>query len=93
MAEYAREQLTGLLDLQECRFGYGTLLGHPARLEPDGTVLAGHGRWDAERPGLSGEEVELGVFGSGRSCRRFMLTPGPGSRLAPARPPGGRHPG
>ena len=49
VAEHAREQLTGLPDLQECRFGYGTLLGHPPRLEPDGTVLAGHGRWDAER--------------------------------------------
>ena len=37
----AAQLLTGLLDLQECRFEYGVLLGHPPRLEPDGTVLAG----------------------------------------------------
>ena len=33
----------------------------------------------------------VGVEVSQQSCRRFMLRPGPGSRLAPARPPGGRH--
>lgn len=42
----------------------------------------GHGRWDAERPGLPGEELELRVFGSGQSCGRFTQTPGPGSRLS-----------
>ena len=81
VAEHVREQPTGLLDLQECRFEYGTLPGHLPRLEPGGTVLAGHGRQDAERPGLPGE-VELRVFGSGQSCGCFMLTPGPGSRLS-----------
>ena len=80
MAEHVREQPTGPLDLQECRFEYGTLVGHPPRLEPGGTVLAGHGRQDAERPGLPGEEAELRVFGSGQYHGCFMLTPGPGSR-------------
>jgi hypothetical protein len=82
VAEHAREQLIGLLDLQECRGEYGTLVGHPPRLEPGWTVLAGHGCWDAERPGLPGEEVELRIFGSGQHYGRFMLTPGPGSRLS-----------
>ena len=42
VVDHVREQLIGLLDLEGCRFEYGTLLGHPPRLEPDGTVLAGH---------------------------------------------------
>ena len=65
MVEHVREQLIGLLDMQQCRFEYGVLLGHPPRLEPDGTVLAGHGRWDVEEAGLTGEEVELRTFGNG----------------------------
>ena len=54
VVDHVREQLTGELDLQECRFEYGVLLGHPPRLEPDGTVMAGHGRWDVETVGLPG---------------------------------------
>jgi hypothetical protein len=80
VAKHVHEQLIGLLDLQECRREYGTLVGHPPRLEPGWTMPAGHGRWDAERPGLPGEEVELRVFGSGQYYGRFMLTPRPGSR-------------
>ena len=45
VAEHVREQLIGLLDLQGCRREYGTLVGHPPRLEPCWTVLAGHGCW------------------------------------------------
>jgi hypothetical protein len=80
VVDHVREQLIGLLDLQECRFEYGALLGHPPRLEPDGTVVAGHGRWDVEKAGLPGEEVELRTFGNGQYYGRFMLTPKPGSR-------------
>jgi hypothetical protein len=74
------EQLTGLLDLAGCRFEYGMLLGHPPRLEPDGTVRAGYGRWNVEEAGLPAEEMELRVFGNGQYYGRFMLTPKPGSR-------------
>ena len=49
VVDYVREQLISLLGLQACRFEYGSLLGHPPRLEPDGTVMAGHARWDVER--------------------------------------------
>jgi hypothetical protein len=78
VVDHVREQLTGLLDLQECRFEYGVLLGHPPRLEPDGTVLAG--RWDVETVGLPGEEIELRVFGGGQYYGWFMMRPKLGSR-------------
>src|SRR5215470_3917962 len=45
VVDHVRQQLVGPLDLRECRFEYGVLLGHPPRLEPDGTVLAARGRW------------------------------------------------
>ena len=80
VVDHVRQQLAGLLDLQACRFEYGNLLGHPPRLEPDGTVLTGHGRWDVEKAGLPGEEIELRTFGNGQYYGRFMLTPKPGSR-------------
>jgi hypothetical protein len=80
VVNHVREQLTGLLDLQGSRFEYGTLLGHPPRLEPDGTVLAGHGHWDVEEKGLPAEEIELRTFGNGQYYGRFMLTAKPGAR-------------
>jgi hypothetical protein len=80
VVDHVREQLVSLLDLQECRFEYGALLGHPPRLEPDGTVLAARGRWDVEKAGLPSEEIELRTFGNGQYYGRFMLTPKPGSR-------------
>ena len=93
VVDHVREQLAGLLDLQDCRFEYGMLLGHPPRLEPDGTVRTGHGRWDVEQAGLPAEEIELRVFGNGQYYGRFMLTPKPGSQAVPAGAPGGRHAG
>jgi hypothetical protein len=74
------QQLIALLNLQQCRFEYGSLLGHPPRLEPDGTVLAARGRWDVEKSGLPAEEIELRVVGGGRYFGRFMMRPKPGSR-------------
>jgi hypothetical protein len=81
VVDHVREQLVGLLDLQGCRFEYGSLLGHPPRLERDGTVLVGHARTDVERTGMPAEEVELRTFGSnGQYYGRFMLQPKPASR-------------
>ena len=80
VVDLVREQLVGLLDLEGCRFEYGMLLGHPPRLEHDGTVRTGYGRWNVEEAGLPAEEVELRVFGNGQYYGRFMLTPKPGSR-------------
>jgi len=80
VVDHVREQLTGVLDLQACRFEYGALLGHPPRLEPDGTVMVGLVHWDVENAGLPGGEIELRVFGNGQYYGRFMMTPKPGSR-------------
>jgi hypothetical protein len=80
VADHVREQLIGLLGLEGCRFEYGSLLGHPPRLEPDGTVIAGHGRWDVEESGLPREEIELRTFGNGQYYGRFMMRPKPGSK-------------
>jgi len=38
IAGHVRDQLTSLLDLQECRYEPGILLGHPPRLERDGSI-------------------------------------------------------
>ncbi|WP_431930026.1 DUF4118 domain-containing protein [Nonomuraea jabiensis] len=73
-------QLTDLLDLRGCRFEYGTLIGHPPRLEQDGTVTWGRKRWNVERRGLPDTEVELRTFGNGRFLGRFMLDPAPGAK-------------
>lgn len=78
VVDHVRDQLTDVLRLRGCRFEYGALLGHPPRLEQDGTVVVGHRRWDVERRGLPDEEIELRTFGNGRFCGRFMLRPGPG---------------
>jgi hypothetical protein len=80
VADHVREQLIGLLDLEGCRFEYGSLLGRPPRLEPDGTVITGHSKWDVEESGLPGEEIELRTFGNGQYYGRFMMKPKPGSK-------------
>lgn len=80
VVDHVKQQLTGLLDLQACRFEYGSLLGHPPRLEPDGTVMAGQRRWNVELAGLPEDEIELRTFGNGQFYGRFMLQPKPGSR-------------
>jgi hypothetical protein len=80
VVNHVREQLVGLLDLEGARFEYGTLLGHPPRLEPDGTVTAGRSRWDVELSGLPREEIEVRTFGSGQYYGRFMLKARPGSK-------------
>jgi hypothetical protein len=74
-----RAQLTDLLDLKECRFEYGALIGHPPRLEQDGIVRGGYGPLVAERRGLPGEEIELRATAHGQYYGRFMMTPQPGA--------------
>ncbi|MGW1075993.1 DUF4118 domain-containing protein [Streptomyces sp. NPDC002537] len=78
VVDHVRGELVDLLTLRECRFEYGTLLGHPPRLEPDGSVVVGRRTWDVERHGLPAEEIELRAFGNGRFLGRFMLRPTPG---------------
>jgi len=80
VVDHVRDQLIGLLDLEGSRFEYGSLLGHPPRLEPDGTVMTGHVRWDVEQRGLPAGEIELRTFGNGQYYGRFMLKPKPGAK-------------
>ena len=80
VVDHVREELTRLLDLEGSRFEYGSLLGHPPRLEPDGTVWVGHSRWDTGQWGLPGQEIELRTFGNGQYYGRFMLKAKPGSK-------------
>jgi hypothetical protein len=75
--ENVRKQLADVLNLQECRFEHGSLLGNKPRLMPDGTVLAGHREWAAEE-NLPDNEMELRVYGSGRFYGRFVMRANPG---------------
>jgi hypothetical protein len=80
VTEHVRRQLIDVLDLKDCRFEYGKLLGQPPRLEPDGTVTTRYGHYPVDQSGLPQEEIELRTFSNGQYTGRFMLTPKPGSR-------------
>ena len=67
VVDLVRRQLVGLLDLQECRFEYGTLLGHPPRLEPDGSVTSG------------GIRLNVGEFGL--PTRKWSCGPSPAASI------------
>ncbi|CAM5650842.1 hypothetical protein SHIRM173S_07386 [Streptomyces hirsutus] len=79
VVDHVKQQLTELLQLRGCRFEYGSLLGHPPRLEQDGSVSAGRRRWDIDQRGWPQEEIELRAIGNGHYQGRFMLTPSPGA--------------
>jgi hypothetical protein len=78
--DHVKRQLTAVLDLAGCRFEYGTLIGHPPRLESDGSVTVGRRHLNVELAGLPREEIELRTFGNGQYHGRFMLAPKPESR-------------
>jgi len=80
VVDLVKVQLIELLGLQGARFEYGTLMGHPPRLEPDGTVTVGSSSWDVELSGLPADEIELRTYGNGQYYGRFMLKARPGSR-------------
>lgn len=79
VVDHVKTQLTELLGLRGCRFEYGSLLGHPARLEQDGAVVVGRRHWDVARHGLPDEDIELRTFANGQYYGRFMLRPASGS--------------
>ena len=78
--QHVSRELVGLLDLRDCRFEYGMLIGHPARLEADGRVLTRHGYYPVDEAGLPKDELELRTFTNGQYCGRFMMRPNPGAR-------------
>ncbi|MBD0690868.1 histidine kinase [Streptomyces sp. CBMA123] len=79
VVDHVRAELVDLLVLRACRFEDGSLLGHPPRLEHDGSIVVGRKPWPTEDLGMPAEDVELRVFAHGRYVGRFMLTPVPGS--------------
>ena len=79
VVDHVKTQLTDVLNLRECRFEYGSLMGHPPRLERDGTVVADRKNWDVDRKGLPDEDIELRTYHNGHYYGRFMLRPSPGT--------------
>ena len=77
--QHVSRELVALLDLRDCRYEYGMLLGHPARLEPDGRVLTRHGFYPVDEAGLPKDELELRTFSNGLYRDRFMMFPHPGA--------------
>jgi hypothetical protein len=80
VVEHVRRQLIEVLDLKDCRFEYGKLLGQPPRLEPDGSVTTRYGHYPVDSSGLPAEDIECRTFSNGQYVGRFMLTPNPGSK-------------
>jgi hypothetical protein len=81
VADQVAAQLVGLLSLARCRFEHGVAgIGHPARLRPDGQVVAGGRVVEVDRAGLPGTDIELLAEAGGLLQGRFLLTPRPGAR-------------
>lgn len=73
-------QMTTVLGVSECRFDYGSGLGHP-RFEPDGRVTRQHEILDVESAGLpTDRETELLVQSGGTFMGRFLFTADLGTR-------------
>jgi hypothetical protein len=79
VVDHVGDELIDLLQLRGCRFQYGSLIGHPPRLEHDGSITIGRKQWDADRLGLPDQDVELRMFGNGKYIGRYMLDPTPGA--------------
>ncbi|MFD6185770.1 DUF4118 domain-containing protein [Streptomyces goshikiensis] len=83
VVEEVRRQLVEVLELRACRFERGSLLGHPARLEQDGSVNVPDWVWDLERQGWPQGEIELRATAGDRYQGRFMMTPAQGAVVVP----------
>ncbi|MEY9931406.1 hypothetical protein ABH926_006055 [Catenulispora sp. GP43] len=83
VARHVQAELVALLGLRDVRFERGQLLGHPPRLEADGTLAWGDTRWDIDEHGFPNQDVELRTGARGTVFGRFMMTPVPGT--APSR--------
>jgi hypothetical protein len=67
--------LRELLGLADRRFEHDLTPTDRAVLSPSGEITMGPIRWDTERDGMPGSEIELVVRGKGRPLARFVLTP------------------
>jgi hypothetical protein len=68
-------RIAGLLSLRPCVFQYGKAgLGRPARLRPDGQVVAEQRPWDVAAEGLPTDtDIELLVENGGVLQGRFLM--------------------
>jgi hypothetical protein len=79
LVDSVRDQLISVLDLEDCRFEYGSLLGHPP-------AWSRRHRGHQPRPPGCGQygfppgEIELRTFGHGQYYGRFMMSPRPGAK-------------
>jgi Domain of unknown function (DUF4118) len=78
VVEHVRNELVELLQLRECRFEYGALLGTPPRLERDGGIVWRRRPWDVDHLGLPDQDVELRTFRDGSYYGRFLMHGTPG---------------
>jgi K+-sensing histidine kinase KdpD len=74
-------QLTQVLTLRSCRFQRGVAgIGHPARLQHDGSVTMGHRLWAVDTEGFPPHaDLELLVESGGIFQGRFLMTLAPGA--------------
>src|SRR5215469_2675002 len=82
LIEHVSARIAGLLSLRSCVFQYGKAgLGRPARLLPDGRVVADQRTWDVAAEGLpTGTDIELLVETAGVFQGRFLIRAGPDAR-------------
>ncbi|WP_323145284.1 DUF4118 domain-containing protein [Streptomyces sp. NBC_01565] len=83
VVEQVRRELVEVLELRACRFERGSLLGHPARLEQDGSVTVPQWVWDLDRQGWPEGEIELRATLGGSYQGRYMMTPTAGAGVPP----------
>ncbi len=81
LIEQVSSRLTVLLSLRTCTFQYGKAgLGRPARLRPDGQVVAGQQNCDVAAKGLpTSTDIELLVENGGVLQGRFLMRAAPGA--------------
>ena len=78
-------QLIDLLSLRDCRFESAESNRPGARMGKNGDVFLAGMRWDVEKMGLPGSEVELPVEYQGRFFGRFVMVPTPGRPVSQER--------
>jgi len=77
--EHVTTYVKATLSLSACRYEDHVFLGRPPRLEPSGQITWNGARWDIDRHGLPGDEIELYVRGGGHAIGRLMMTAQPGT--------------
>jgi hypothetical protein len=80
--ERANGELVELLHLRSCRYEAGLSGLRLTQLEHDGNVYVGTIRWDVDRMGFPGKQLELKAQSQGSSFGHFVLEPTPGEPVS-----------